>query len=178
MPQTIGYHLVKSCYGLWLPGDERGHWSDKWDEELGFIEPHMLHPGDPVRKRMAEERMKYPPVHMTPVMVSAVADALKQCVNRSHGGLRIVAATIEPTHMHLLIPYSGRDIHKTAKWIADQTTKAVRETTHLHPLWCKGKWCSFVFDRSYWRNIKAYIERHNHRRGLSGAPYPFIDASV
>jgi len=46
MGQTIGYHLVKSGFGLWLPGDERGHWSEAWDAQLGYIEPHTLHPGD------------------------------------------------------------------------------------------------------------------------------------
>ena len=51
MRQTLGYHIVISGYGLWLPGDERGHWSEAWDAELGFIEPHALHAGDPVRKR-------------------------------------------------------------------------------------------------------------------------------
>ena len=59
MLRTIGFHIVISGYGLWLPGDERGHWSDAWDEELGFVEPHTLHAGDPVRKRMAEERQKF-----------------------------------------------------------------------------------------------------------------------
>jgi hypothetical protein len=60
MAVTYGYHIVISGYGVWLPGDERGHWSTAWDEELGFIEPHTLHPGDPVRKRMALERQKQP----------------------------------------------------------------------------------------------------------------------
>jgi hypothetical protein len=28
MPRTIGYHLFKSAYGLWLPGNDRGSWSE------------------------------------------------------------------------------------------------------------------------------------------------------
>jgi len=42
MPNTLGYHIVKSCYGLWLPGDDRGHWSEACDEQIGFTEPHTL----------------------------------------------------------------------------------------------------------------------------------------
>jgi hypothetical protein len=57
MPRTIGYHLVKSAYGLWLPGDDRGSWSDAWDDQIGYYEPHALHDGDPIRLRMAEERL-------------------------------------------------------------------------------------------------------------------------
>ena len=162
MPSTIGYHVVKSGYGLWLPGDDRGSWSKAWDAKIGFIEPHTLHQGDPVRQRMATERMIHTPVRLTDAMIDAVAGALALCADRSGDGLSIVAATIQPTHMHLLIPYSGRDIHRTVRWIADQTTKAVhRNTDHLGPIWSKGKWCSYVFDQSHWHNTMQYIQRHH-----------------
>ena len=175
MPRTLGYHYVKSTYGLWLPGDDRGCWSEAWDEQIGFVQPHTLHPGDPVRKRMAQERMKYEPVRLDDGMKSVVVRAIGQCVLRSAGGLSIAEATIESTHVHLLIPYSGRDIDKTAKWIADQTTKAVHsETHHKRPVWCKGKWCSYVFDPSHWENAVQYIQRHNIRRGREPRPYSFL----
>ena len=175
MAATLGYHVVKSGYGLWLPGDERGSWSESWDAQIGFLEPHALHEGDPVRHRMAEERMRHPPVRLSHAMIDAVAHALADCIARSGGGLSIAALTIETTHMHLLLPYTGRDIHRTAKWIADQTTKAIhRRTDHDGPVWCKGKWCTYVFDRSYWENTKAYIERHNERAGRPARPYWFV----
>lgn len=170
---TLGYHVVKSAYGLWLPGDERGSWSEAWDNELGFIEPHTLHPYDPVRKRMAEERMKHPPVRFTPATIDTVARTLGRCQDDSPW--RIIAASIEPTHTHLLIPYSGLDIYNTVKWLADQTTKAVhRETARRGPLWCKGAWVSFIFDNERWVNVKAYIEQHNLRRGEPAKPYDFL----
>lgn len=175
MANTLGYHFVKSCYGLWLPGDDRGSWSEAWDEQLGFVEPHMLHEGDPVRHRMAEERMKHPPVRLDEEMIDVVATAIGACVAKSGGGLAVVAIAIEPTHMHLLIPYSGRDINTTAKWIADQTTKAIhRRTNHTGPVWCKGKWCSYVFEERYWHSIVHYIHAHNERAGRAPAPHPFI----
>ena len=175
MANTLGYHYVKSCYGLWLPGDDRGSWSEAWDEEIGFIEPHTLHPGDPVRHRMAEERMKHPKVRLSSEMIDAVVTAIAECIANSAGGLTIVAAAIESTHIHALIPYSGRDIGKTAKWLADQTTKAVHaKTTHSGPVWCKGKWCSYVFDQSHWNSAIQYIERHNIRHGRTARPYPFL----
>lgn len=179
MPKTIGYHLVKSCYGLWLSGDNRGSWSEAWDEQIGFLAPHTLHPGDPARKRMAKERMAHSSLRMGSQLIEAVADALGKCVDRSKGELSISAAGIESTHMHLLIPYSGREIDKTAKWIADQTTKAVhRQTDYQGPVWSKGKWRSFIYDKSCWLNTKDYIEQHNLRKGLPRAPYPFISSSM
>ena len=175
MSNTLGYHFVKSGYGLWLPGDDRGHWSEAWDEEIGYVEPHKLHPGDPVRRRMAEERMKHPAVRFTEAMVRAVVDAIAECVRSSKGGLTIVAAAVESTHTHLLIPYSGRNIDKTAKWLADQTTKAIhRSTKHTGPVWGKGNWCSYVFDQGHWDGAMQYIERHNFRHGRTAKPYSFI----
>jgi REP element-mobilizing transposase RayT len=175
MTRTIGYHCVKSAYGMWLPGDDRGSWSEAWDEEIGFCEPHKLHPGDPVRLRMAEERMQHSPVWLTDEMMRLVMDTIGNCVERSAGSLSIAAAAIEPTHIHLLIPYSGRDIDHTLKWIADQTTKAVhRATDHHTPLWCKGRWRSFIYEPSYWFDAARYIERHNVRQGNVPRPWSFL----
>ncbi len=175
MANTLGYHLVKSGFGLWLPGDDRGHWSDAWDEQIGFVEPHTLHGGDPVRKRMAEERMKHPPVRFTDDMLGIIAATLGDLVHRSRGGLRIAAAAIEPTHMHLQLPYTGRDIDHTAKWIADQTTKAIHaRTNHQGPVWAGGRWRVFIFDAAQWNACGRYIRRHNERGGRAADPYPWI----
>src|SRR5687767_2814377 len=76
VPPTIGYHVVISGFGLWLPGDERGTWSEAWDKHIGFYEPHMLHPGDPVRLRISDERMKHPRVVLNEEMIQAVAQSI------------------------------------------------------------------------------------------------------
>lgn len=173
MGQTIGYHIVISGYGLWLPGDCRGHWSDAWDEELGFCEPHMLHPGDPIRKRMSEERMTHPPVKLSPEMQNRVATTIGTC--QATSDWRVAAASVETTHTHLLLTYTTRNIDNTVKWLKDQITKSIHsETEHQGPVWCKGKWCSFVYDETVWHNTHRYIERHNERRGVSARPYSFL----
>jgi REP-associated tyrosine transposase len=175
MPRTLGYHIVISGYGLWLPGDERGHWSEAWDVDIGFVEPHTLHPGDPVRRRMAEDRQKQPTVRLNAAMQAVVIDTIGRC--RADSGWRIAAASVESTHTHLLLTYTERDVDTTIKWLKDQLTKAIhRQTPHAGPVWCKGRWRSFVFDPDVWRNTTAYIERHNTRRGVGPRPYPFIDA--
>jgi REP element-mobilizing transposase RayT len=173
MSNTLGYHWVKTGYGLWLPGDERGHWSEAWDEQIGYIEPHMLHEGDPVRLRMAQERLTHPPVKLTPEMVNIVERVIGECAAASPWS--IDAASIERTHTHLLLTYSGLDIQRTVKWISQQTTKAIhRETDHVGPIWGKGDWCVYVYDANYYGNIKRYIERHNVRRGVGPRPYAFL----
>jgi REP element-mobilizing transposase RayT len=173
MAGTIGYHIVISGYGLWLPGDQRGSWSAKWDEELGLIEPHMLHPGDPVRMRMAEERMQRPPVRLNAAMTDAVVDTLAQCAAESEWS--IVAAGIMPTHSHLLLTYTERPIDRTIKWMKDRLTKAVHErTSHTGPVWRKGKWRSFIFAEEIFDSTREYIEQDNVRRGMGPRPYAFV----
>ncbi len=69
--------------------------------------------------------MLHEPVTLDGIMINAVVSAIGSCAKKSQWS--IVAASIEPTHTHLLITYGDRDIHTTAKWIADQTTKAVNQ---------------------------------------------------
>ncbi len=175
MRRTIGYHLVKSGYGLWLPGDQRGHWSEAWDNRIGYTRPHQLNPGDPARKRMAAERMKHPPLQFTAAMIEATANELGRLIAQSRGGLRVSAAAIESTHMHLLLPYTGRDIDRTAAWVSHQTTRAVgRVMNRNRPVWAKGCWRVFVYDEAQWAATSRYIRRHHERAGRAAAPYDWI----
>jgi hypothetical protein len=173
MRSTLGYHIVVSGYGLWLPGDDRGSWSAAWDDQIGFVEPHTLHPGDPVRLRMSQERMQSPTVRLTAKMIGVVLRALGDCVAQSDWSA--IAASVEATHAHLLLTYTRRNIDNTIKWIKDQTTKAIhRDTPHQGPVWCKGKWRSFLFDVDVLEQATTYIEQHNIRRGVGPRPYAFI----
>ena len=104
MSQTIGYHIVIAGYGLWLPGDERGSWSTKWDAIVGLVEPHTLHPGDAVRLR-SFQRLLHPANRLTPRMIEIVADTLASCARESDW---VVAAfCVLPTHSHLLLTPTG-----------------------------------------------------------------------
>jgi REP element-mobilizing transposase RayT len=173
MPQTIGYHVVISGYGLWLPGDDRGSWCTAWDEQIGLTEPHTLHPGDPTRLRMSEERMRHPPVRLSDAMIRLVGGKLGECAADSDWS--VSACSIEATHCHMLLTYTDRNIDNTVKWLKDQATKAIHTaTSHAGPVWCKGRWRSFIFDLDRWEQAKTYIEQHNVRRGLPARPYPFI----
>ncbi|HMB96657.1 MAG TPA: transposase [Tepidisphaeraceae bacterium] len=173
MPVTLGYHWVKTGYGLWLPGDSRGHWSTAWDEQIGFMRPHMLNEGDPARKRMAQELMKHAEVKFTQQMIEIVVRVIGECAGESPW--KIAAGSVESTHTHLLFTYSKLDIHRSVKWISQRTTKAIhQETSHLGPVWGKSDWTSYIFESEYFMNVKRYIENHNVRRGTDARPYAFI----
>lgn len=173
MMKTIGYHIVKSAYGLWLPGDDRGSWSTAWDSEIGLTEPHTLQPGDPVRFRMAAERMRQPPVRWSASMLACIQTALAQCMAESDW--RIAAASLESTHIHLVLTQTTHNIDNTSKWIADQCTKRIRrECGYAGPVWAKGNWRGFIYDGKVWKSAIGYVERHNLRRGVGPRPYIFF----
>ncbi len=164
MPGTLGAHIVKSAYGHWLPGDDRGHWSTAWDPQVGYVQPHMLHEGDPVRRRMAAEHLRHPPVPWSEAVCETLVLTIERCAAESPWDA--VAFAVEPTHLHLLITYAPMNLDRTCKWLAQQMTKAVHtQTTHTDPVFAKGKWATFIFDESHWRNTLRYIQRHPGSRG-------------
>ncbi len=171
--KTLAIHYVRSAYGLWLPGDGRGDWSEAWDEQIGFIEPHKLHEGDPARLRMAEERMKHPSVRWDTKMQQAITAALATCAENSPW--KILDYCIEETHFHALLSQSPLNIDRTVKWIGQETTKSVhRLTTYSGPVFCKGRWLQFIFEDSHLDNLGGYIQSHNTRRGLPAKPFDFL----
>ena len=114
--ETLGFHYVKSTYGMWLPGDERGSWSERWEAQIGFTEPHMLHAGDPVRLRMAQERMKHPPVVLDSEICVSVERTIGRCSLASPwkaNGL-VLAALIDfpDVDVHLLEDNSASSLMK------------------------------------------------------------------
>lgn len=121
--------------------------------------------------------MKHDTFVLTDDMINIVVDAIGDCVHRSNGGLRIMAAAIEPTHLHLLLPNTGHDIKITAKWIADQTTKAIhRRTAYVGPVWTSKPWCEQIDGTEHWTRLLSYIDEHNVRAGRGARPYSFLCA--
>jgi len=173
MPKTIGYHFVKTTYGTWLPGDARGHWSSAWSMKEGYIEHRQRHEGQSEREVLAVDSMRHAAVTLTPEVQLIIENEIAACQKESPW--KIAAAAIEPTHLHLLITYSGRPIEQTARWLAARMTQAIhRGTTHLGPVWTEGYWGESIADESHWRNLVGYIERHNIERGLGPRPFSFL----
>ena len=113
------------------------------------------------------------PVRLTVPMIDTVVDTLASCTAKSDWS--IAAASVEATHAHLLLTYTTRDVDQTVKWIKDQATKGIhRDTSYDGPVWCKGKWRTFIFDDEVWQAARTYIEQHNVRRGAGPHPYPFV----
>jgi len=110
MTAALGFHITKTTYGTWLPGDARGSWLKDWSPKQGYGVVHRLSDADPRREAMAQRQMRHPPCRLSDAMIGIVVECLVDCVCKSQGGLLIMAAAIEPTHVHLLLPNTGRPI--------------------------------------------------------------------
>src|ERR1051325_6061084 len=90
---VLGYHVIFSAYGFWLPNDPRGSWSDfvgawelfrygsatKTTERRSLA--HREH--DHALRGTAKSALKYPPVQFTGLQARAVARGFARYVDRS-----------------------------------------------------------------------------------------------
>src|SRR2546430_12914156 len=89
----VGYHIIFSAYGFWLPNDPRGSWSDfvgSWDlfrygRATTTTERHSVaHRGHDRSLRLAgKSALKRPPVQLTGIQARAVARGFANYVERS-----------------------------------------------------------------------------------------------
>jgi hypothetical protein len=108
---VLGYHLIITAYGFWLPNDPRGSWSDfvgSW--ELRQFGPATktdnrrsvaARPHDVQLRRAAKEVLKYPDVHFTDAQVRTIGRGFADWVQ--HNGVTIWACSILAEHVHFVI---------------------------------------------------------------------------
>jgi REP element-mobilizing transposase RayT len=137
----VGYHIIFSTYGFWLPNDPRGSWSDyvgSW--ELFRYGPatktterrsvaHREH--DRNLRLRAKTALKYPAVKFTGVQARAVARGFAEYTDRS--GLQVWACAILPDHVHLVIGRPGMKAEQLVIQLKGAATRAL-EAEGIHPL--------------------------------------------
>src|SRR5436190_10952887 len=108
---VLGYHIIFSAYGFWLPNDPRGSWSDfvgawelflaagkatKTDERRSVA--RRTH--DRERRLAAKESLSRPAVQFSGVQARAIGRSFADYVAKS--ALPIWACSILPEHVHLV----------------------------------------------------------------------------
>src|SRR5690348_508627 len=107
----LGWHLIFSSYGFWLPNDPRGMGSSRvgarhiYDAGGEATKVHtrqsVAHRAHDVQlRRMAKDSLKYPAVELSGVQARAVARGISAIVPKVD--LIIHACAIMPDHVHLV----------------------------------------------------------------------------
>lgn len=114
---VLGYHVIFTMYGFWLPNDPRGSWSD-YVRSLDLLKEHgsatktnsrrsvayVQH--DVAARERAKKQLKYPPVVLDGMQARAVARGFADAAQQS--GYVIWACAILPDHVHLVIARHAR----------------------------------------------------------------------
>ena len=107
----LGYHVIFTAYGFWLPNDPRGSWSK-------FVAAwHLFRYGpatktntrrsvaakehDRALRLQAKSALKYPPVELNGLQAQAVAMGIRELVEL--GKITVWACAILPDHVHLVL---------------------------------------------------------------------------
>jgi REP element-mobilizing transposase RayT len=114
-------HITWTCYGTWLPGDERGHVSNTLLPNGGFL-PKRNVAGTPVAsgdshtRARARQAMRGAVVMLTRSEAWHAAQALVEAAQRR--GWRIVRAALMPNHVHVVVmdcPNDGPAVRRVFK---------------------------------------------------------------
>src|SRR5207244_2097703 len=107
---VIGYHVIFSAYGFWLPNDPRGSWSDfvgswelfRYGKATKTAETCSLayRRHDREARVAAKKALKYPPVCFTGLQARAVGNGFASYVAKA--GLVVRACAILPDHVHMV----------------------------------------------------------------------------
>ena len=182
----LGFHLVISCYGHWLPNDPRGSGSRYVGSQNLYAtggkatkvesrrsvahEPH-----DVCLRMKTKEALQYPPIVFSEQQTVIVGTACGVLLHENK--IAAFACTVAPDHVHLLI--GPTDIH------IDEVVLLLKETAAValvqndqHPrsllaeydkpltvaasVWARGSWKVFIDNVYQMHATIRYIENHRH----------------
>ncbi|GHT25539.1 hypothetical protein FACS18942_00740 [Planctomycetales bacterium] len=199
MLPIIGYHIVISTYGFWLPNDPRGSGSNRvWSPQLQkFGEATKVHtthsvahlaqtPAAWANNREAKTELKYPAVIFDGKQALAVVKGFEKAI--ADGGYDVFACSIMPEHVHLVcgtIPYNIVQVVRLLKQRATQELTAqglhpnvhavgVRANCKLPPVWGENFWKRFIYDENDLSDTIRYVENNPVKEGKKPQRWSFV----
>jgi REP element-mobilizing transposase RayT len=121
--QPFAMFFTWTTYGTWLPGDERGHVSNRLRPD-GRFEPKQNRPGtpyaagDPFTRQRARELQSWPTVWLTEPQAAVVAKSLAELSQLR--GWMILRAAVMSNHVHVVLakcPTDGPAVRRILKGV-------------------------------------------------------------
>ncbi|MCI0364660.1 MAG: transposase [Phycisphaerales bacterium] len=191
---VLAYHLIICAYGFWLPNDPRGSWSDfigAWELlKFGRATTVTTHRSlakkshDREARLAAKRALKYPPVIFSGRQANAIARAIAGFAQKNE--LTILAGSILPDHVHLVIARHAYRIEQVANLLKGECTRQFVEES-IHPLarfgtepgpppkaFARGQWAVFLDSDEDIRRSIGYVEDNPTREGLRRQTWSFV----
>lgn len=185
-PIVIGYHLIWTGYGWWLPNDPRGSTSRTIAcdilRELGELHygRKKVQPASAIIRSFYEEaqaKLKHELVEFSPPQVATIAQAFAQCAADQQ--YTCYACAVMPDHAHILI----RKHKHQAEQMIPLLQSASRERLRLeglvppdHPVWAGGGWKVFLDEPDDIGRTIRYVENNPPQYGLPQQRWAFVKA--
>jgi len=184
----VGYHLIMTAYGFWLPNDPRGSWSKfvgAWDlfeaggratrDKVTERRSYAKDAHDRERRLATKGALLYPPVRFNGLQARAVARGFGAFIKKS--GLKAWACAVMSDHVHLAIARHHYDIEQVAVKLKQAATLRLNEED-IHPLkqhikpngrhppcFARGEWKGFL-DPNDVAPCIHYVEQNPVKAGL------------
>jgi hypothetical protein len=119
--KPFALHITWTCYGTWLPGDERGYVSNTLRQPRGFLPKENI-PGtpytsdDPYTRSQAQSLQKGPTVFLNTEQAHIAALALVEAARK--GCWRIARGALMRNHIHVVVmecPDDGPGVRRVLK---------------------------------------------------------------
>jgi REP element-mobilizing transposase RayT len=186
---TLGYHVVFTAYGFWLPNDPRGSWSDfiRNVELLGFGDAaktdtriSRAHDKHNVGLRhAAKKQLTRNPVKFSGKQALVVAQGFDAA--RAKGKYRIHACCILPEHVHLVIGRHSRNIGRIIGHIKARATQNLNRSEiwkREGRVWSKGYWNVFLYEKKEVINAIQYVDSNPMKEGKKRQKWSFVEPFI
>ena len=176
----LAFHSIFTTYGTWLPNEPRGSWSTfvaSWEFYLfgkattvNTRRSVAANTYDRNTKTQMQRVLKYPPVRFTGNQARTVAMAFTETPYTLH------AVAVMPSHVHMVLGYTRRDIRRAIGHIKSQATRALRTQGWFaaQSPWTDHGWNVYLnTDHDVQRAID-YVYENPLREGLRQQHWSFI----
>ena len=183
-PLVIGYHLIWTAYGQWLPNDPRGSGS-KTVRSSQIAKLGELHYGrkriQPAGKNIeafyeqARFALNYPALEFDARAVGTIATAFGETIRERP--YTCYACAVMPDHVHLVIRKhkdSAEDMIANLQKSSCLALGASGFGGDGHPIWTRGGWNVFLDHTDEIHRTVRYVENNPLAEGLLAQRWDFV----
>lgn len=182
----LGFHVIFSAYGFWLPNDPRGSWSEfvgSW-ELLRFGTATKVNTRrslaaslhDEGLRRRAKRALEYPPVHLTGRQALAATEGFDQA--RRESGYIVYGCSVLPEHVHMVIGRHDRNIRAIVGHLKGRATQHLLAgglwSNRGRPIWARKSWAVFLDSPDDIRRAIAYVEENPQKEHKPRQRWSFL----
>jgi REP element-mobilizing transposase RayT len=189
----VGYHVIFSTYGFWLPNDPRGSWSTfvgSWDlfrygPATKTTESRSLahDPHNRSLRLQAKSALKHQAVRFNDEQIRSVAAGI--AAYSAHSGLAVFACAVMHDHVHLVTGRPAMKIEQAVIQLKGSATERLVEDG-VHPFqnerddkgrrpkcFARGEWKVFLDPDDVERAIR-YVENNPMKEGRPKQNWSFV----